>query len=294
MKRKQKKAVFAAFISLLICTTISCYFYSLFNKTTYYAQETQSTSVEAEIPIPIVMYHSILNENKSNSKYIISPKTFENDVIYLLSNDYTPVFMKDVINYVNGKGTLPSKPIVLTFDDGYYNNHYYISPILKKYGIKAVISVIGKESDLFTNSPDEHLNYSHVTWDHILAMHLSGNWEIQNHSYNCHSYDDRNGISQKKSETFKEYKSFLTDDIMEAQNKIAYVTGVSPTTLTYPFGAFSKNTDKIIKSLGFKASLSCTEGVSTIEIGDYEGLFKLKRHLRPPDVSSEKFFEFLD
>jgi len=267
----------------------------LFAEENHYLKETQASSSaeQDEIKLPIIMYHSILRENKSNNKYIVSPDTFENDLKYIYGKGYTPVFMRDVINFVNSKGTLPEKPIVLTFDDGYYNNHYYISPLLKKYNAKAVISIIGKESDLFSNDPDENLNYSHVTWDHILQMHLSGNWEIQNHSYNCHSYEIRNGISQKPSETFKEYKQFLSADLMESQNKIAYVTGVAPNTLTYPFGAFSKNTDKIIKSLGFKASLSCTEGVSTIKRGDTECLYMLKRQLRPPDVSSETFFEFL-
>lgn len=49
----------------------------------------------------------------------------------------------------NGEIELPSKPILITFDDGYYSNYEYIYPILKKYNAKASIFVvtdrIGKE-----------------------------------------------------------------------------------------------------------------------------------------------------
>ena len=149
-------------------------------------------------------------------------------------------------------------------------------------------------SDEFTGSGDRNLNYSHLTWDDILDMHLSGYWEIQNHSYDCHTYDARNGVSQVSNESDEDYRTFLTSDICRLQDKIAYVTGVSPTTFTYPFGAFNENTDTILKEIGFKATLSCTEGVSTIKKGDPGCLYKLKRHLRPPGSSPQEFFTFLN
>ena len=148
------------------------------------------------------------------------------------------------------------------------DSYYYVYPLLQKYNMKAVISVVGKMSDEFTGSGDRNLNYSHLTWDDILDMHLSGYWEIQNHSYDCHTYDVRNGVSQVSNESDEDYRTFLTSDICRLQDKIAYVTGVAPTTFTYPFGAFNENTDTILKEIGFKATLSCTEGVSTIKKGD--------------------------
>lgn len=268
-----------------------------FSEGNYYLNEKQASAEVTnanEIQLPILMYHSLLKDPSKQGKYVVSPELFEKDLQYIKKQGYTPVFMKDVIAYVEGNGKLPKKPIVITFDDGYYNNYYYAFPLLKKYNMKAVISVVGKMSDDFSQTPDENPNYAHVTWDHILEMHLSGYWEIQNHSYNCHTYTGRNGVAQTSSESDEHYKQFLTSDICHLQDKIAYVTGVAPNTFTYPFGSFNENTDSILKSIGFKATLSCTEGVSTIKRGDTEGLYQLKRHLRPPDKSPEEFFTFLN
>lgn len=251
------------------------------------------TNDNAEIKLPIIMYHSLLKDPVKKSKYIVSPKLFEDDLKYLKKNGYTTVFMKDVIDYVTSNGTLPKKPIVITFDDGYYNNYYYGQKILEKYKAKAVLSIIGKMTDDFTEVADNNPSYAHITWDDISNMHISGLWEIQNHSYNCHSYTDRNGICQLGGESYEDYKNFIYFDLSKLQDNIAYVTGVTPNTFTYPFGAFSENTDKILKEIGFKSTLSCTEGVSTIKKGDPNCLYRLKRHLRPPDESPDEFFVFL-
>lgn len=184
-----------------------------FTEENYYLKKIQ-TSAKAtladEIELPIIMYHSLLKDPNRQNKYVISPELFERDLKYLKENGYVPVFIKDVIEYVNDDGNLPKKPIVITFDDGYFNNYYYAYPLLKKYNMKAVISIVGKMTDDFSNHPNENPNYSYLTWDNILDMHLSGHWEIQNHSYNCHSYENRNGVCQVSSETKKEYKDFDT------------------------------------------------------------------------------------
>lgn len=246
-----------------------------------------------ETELPIIMYHSILSNPKKKTPYVISPGLLEEDLKYIKNAGYTPVFMKDVIDFAYDKGDLPEKPIVLTFDDGYYNNFHSAEPLLEKYDMKAVLSIVGEMTEKYSYDPDRNLSYSHVTWDDIFAMHMSGRWEIQNHSYSCHTYEKRNGVSRLPKETYDEYEDFLMADLCHLQDKIAYVTGVTPNTFTYPFGAFTKDTDKVLKKIGFKATLSCAEGVSTIKKGEPECLYKLKRHLRPPNKSSEEFFDFL-
>lgn len=268
----------------------------MFSEENYYFKEIQTSAKitdSANIELPIIMYHSILKNPQKESKYVVSPERFEEDLKYLKKNGYTPVFMKDVIDFAEGKGQLPKKPIVLTFDDGFFNNYYYAFPLLKKYDMKAVISIVGKLSDEYSETNDKTPDYAYLSWDDILDMHLSGLWEIQNHSYDCHTNSSRNGVSQLNNESLNDYSAFLKADVNKTQDKIAKITEAAPNTFTYPFGAFNDNTNTILKEIGFKATLSCTEGMNVIKKGEPESLYNLKRYLRPPDKSSKDFFTSL-
>ena len=59
--------------------------------------------------------------------------------------------------------------------------------------------------------------------------------------------------------------------------------------MVYPFGMVSKGATEVIQKLGYRMSLSCTEGISYIT-DDKDCLFMLKRNNRPYGISSEEFF----
>ena len=111
------------------------------------------TQMPQEAQVPIIMYHSLLAKN--TNEWNIFPEAFEKDLRYLSENGYTAVFISDLIDYVNEGKPLPEKPIVLTFDDGYYNNYSQGMPLLEQYDMKMVLSVIGSSSDHWTRHPDE-------------------------------------------------------------------------------------------------------------------------------------------
>ena len=112
------------------------------------------------IALPIVMYHSLLKSKSGN--YIVHPDTFENDLKYIQDKGYTTITMTDLINYVYKDSPLPEKPIIITFDDGFYNNFGYAVPLLHKYDMKAVISIVGKYTDTYSKSDEANLNYSYL------------------------------------------------------------------------------------------------------------------------------------
>ena len=243
------------------------------------------------VKVPIIMYHSILRSTNTHGNYIISEAAFEKDLKFLKENGYKTIVIKDLLDYVNGKGDLPEKPIILTFDDGYSNNFLYAFPLLKKYENKAVLSVIGYYTDLYSKTPDENPSYSHVTWDNIKTMMDSGLVEMQNHSYNLHTLDKgRNGSKKKKGESNSEYRTVLTEDLGKLQDLFKTNTGYTPTTFTYPFGSVSNASFDIIKEMGFKASLSCESGMNTIT-RDAECLYMMKRYLRTQKNSIESLLK---
>lgn len=235
------------------------------------------TKIDGTI-VPIFMYHEV--KPSKTRKDVITPYELESDLKYLKSDGYTAITMTDLINYVDGKGNLPSKPIILTFDDGYYNNYVYAYPLLKKYNVKIVLSIIGKNTDDFTEYPSKNIDYSHVTWAQINEMLKSGLVELQNHTYNLHSISKtRFGCRINKGESLTHYGNVLTDDIEKLQKEILSHTGKVPNTFTYPYGKVSKESYPIIKKLGFRASLTCDYGVNIIT-KDKNVLYGLKRVCR--------------
>ena len=245
---------------------------------------------EEGVEIPIVMYHSLLKDEARHGKYVISPAEFENDLQYLKKHGYTTILMSDLIAYTQGK-ELPEKPVLLTFDDGYYNNYLYAFELAKQYQCKFVISPIGYYADQYTDTPDVNAYYSHATWEELQEMAESGLVEVQNHSYNLHKSDgSRLGVKKVSGETETQYESMLSQDLLTAQEKIEQHVGMRPTTFVYPFGAVSKGTPEIVRKLGFSATLSCEEHISKIT-RDPESLFGLGRYLRVSGGHSADFFE---
>ena len=242
-----------------------------------------------EIELPIIMYHSLLKSQKST--YIVHPNIFEEDLKYIQSKGYSTITMTELINYVYNDASLPEKPIIITFDDGYYNNLSYAVPLLHKYNMKAVVSIVGEYSDRYTESDEANPNYGYLRWKDINELITDGCIEFQNHTYNSHSMNNgRNGCKKTSSESAEHYSNFLSNDLNKLQEEFRNnCNGYQPNTFTYPFGAVSKESNSIVKDLGFKASLSCTSGINIIT-KDPNCLYLLKRNNRVPEISTEQFF----
>lgn len=244
---------------------------------------------EEKIVLPIVMYHSILKSKSGD--FIVHPQTFENDLKYIQSKGYTTITMTDLINYVYNDTSLPEKPIILTFDDGYYNNLSYVVPLLHEYNMKATISIVGKYTDTFSDTDEANPNYGYLRWKDINELMTDGCIEFQNHTYNLHSIKNgRKGCKKLSSDSLESYTNLLNSDLNKLQNEFQEnCNGYTPNTFTYPYGAVSNASIPIIKSLGFKASLSCNSGVNYIT-KDPECLYLLKRNNRISGISTERFF----
>jgi peptidoglycan/xylan/chitin deacetylase (PgdA/CDA1 family) len=238
------------------------------------------------IAVPIIIYHNIRRINLS--ELTISPCEFENDLIYLKSNGFSTITIDDLIGYQKGTEALPKKPIVICFDDGYLNTYAYAFPLLKAYGMRAVLSIIGKDTDDFSEIDIKDLSYAHANWKQIAEMKNSGVFEIQNHSYNLHlATSKRYGCTKNHGESPSHYEKVLTDDLNKLQQEVYENTGYMPTAFTYPFGRISDESIPIIKKLGFKASLTCDYGINIIT-KDPEKLYGLKRIARYHNISLKK------
>ena len=242
------------------------------------------------IALPIVMYHSVLKNTELSGKYIITPDCFINDIKYLKEHGYTSISMRRLIDYVDNGTPLPEKPVMLTFDDGSYNNYEYVLPILEEYDEHAIFCIVGKYTDDCTETNEANPAYGYMRWIDVYNMYSNSHAEIANHSYDFHKYSEgRNGSKKNKWENPEKYKEIFRKDTLKLQNGCLSRLKFAPIIYAYPFGAYSKESLDVLKELGFRSSLTCNEGVNIITRNP-DDLFFLKRYNRPNDISSQAFF----
>jgi len=234
------------------------------------------------VKLPTLMYHSICPNPLKPNDYNISPAEFEQDMAYLQKCGYTAIFPRDLTT----GAALPPNPVVLTFDDGHYNNVYYAEPVLKKYGMKAAIYIVGEYADRATRERDENPVYSYLTWERIGELD-GGIWEAGGHSYNMHELSARKGMTRIPAESDKDYTFTLRKDLENITLAIETATGVRPVSFAYPFGYYNSETDKTLKKLGYKVAMTCETG-ATLQNGD---LMKMRRLGRFPGITAEKLLK---
>lgn len=249
---------------------------------------TSGDNLTEGVYVPIFMYHSVLKNADPGEKYIVSLNNLESDIKYLKENGYTTVLFTDLINYVKNGAELPQNPVMLTFDDGFYNNYAYMLPLLEKYDSKAIISIVGDYTDMAAATADKNPAYAYLDWEDCRALLKSGRIELQNHSYSMHNLKgNRRGCKKLSGESEEEYHRIFENDIEKLQTKMHDELGITPNLFTYPFGLISDASLSAVKDMGFEGSLSCSEGVSFVT-RDPQCLYQLKRCNRVNSKSAQQ------
>lgn len=125
----------------------------------------------ASVPLPAAEDDEkvlVLNYHMVNRMFIslaIDPEDFDWQMKYLVDHGYHTISPEELYAFLEGKGTLPDRPVLITFDDGYVDNYTNAYPILKKYNLKATIFIV-------TGFVSERKGY--LTWDQLREMEQHG------------------------------------------------------------------------------------------------------------------------
>ncbi len=237
------------------------------------------------VRVPVLMYHSILKDSARQGKYVVSPTVLAADLDALQKRGYETVTVSDLLAYVQDGTPLPDKPVMITFDDGYYNNYVYAYPLLQQRGMRAVVSIIGSQTALYTEEGTENAYWSHLRLDRLAEM--QDVFEVQNHSWNLHEYGERRGL-RMRGETEASYESLLREDTEQTQALLTEAGLPAPQCYTYPFGACSEESERILKDMGFLCTLGCEERVNLVT-RDAECLYEMGRFNRAAGESTEGY-----
>ncbi len=119
-------------------------------------------------PVPILVYHALGTAPPSEAYpglYVSRPE-FSEEIAWLAQNGYQGVTLDEVERAWYHGGTLPRRPIVITFDNGYPPQVRFAPKVLGRYGWPGVLFEITEE---------------HLTPPYIRPVIRMG-WEVDSHS----------------------------------------------------------------------------------------------------------------
>lgn len=235
----------------------------------------------------VLTYHDVkdnVDGDLEQQDTTISTKNLSRHFAWLQAHGYHPISIDDLLDAQSGKKTLPTKPILLTFDDGYESFYSRVYPLLKLYQFPAVSALVGSWLQVETGKmvqygdtkvPREYF----LTTEQIKEMADSGLVEFASHTYNLHQGITGNpqgnqmpaavtlqySPETKQYESQDDYRQRIKQDFIQNNKQIQQLTGKLPRLMVWPYGAYNEIITKIAVEAGMPLTLTLNdkENVST-------------------------------
>lgn len=178
---------------------------------------------------PILLYHHVTDALPA-SRYVVSTADFERQMKHLKNWGYTPVSLARLSTALQGEGSLPQRPVIITFDDGYQDVYENAFPIMQQLGFPGVVYVITSQlKGTGTLHVDE------------LKILIAAGWEIGSHS--------------KSHLDLRTYGLDLNAEIGGSREKLEKLLDTQVLTFSFPFGLTSPAANRLVRSAGYRTAV---------------------------------------
>ena len=222
--------------------------------------------------VPILCYHRF---GSDTSKMVVAPDDFARQMEYLAQHDYRVVRMSDLIEFLQGKRTLPKRAVVVTMDDGYKSTYQHAFPTLRRFGFPATIFVY---SDYIGSREG-------LSWKEMQEMVASGLVDIQPHS-KTHS---NLGFAQP-GEDESAYQQRIQAETQVPLNDISKNLDILVHTFAYPYGDTNKDVIDQLKQRDYRLAVTVQPGSNAAFAYPY----MLQRSMVFGDQDLDAFAKHLD
>jgi peptidoglycan/xylan/chitin deacetylase (PgdA/CDA1 family) len=154
---------------------------------------------------------------------------------WLDAHGYEAVTLEAVEDAWYRGGTLPAKPIVLSFDDGYRPQFTFALPELRRHGWPGVLNLKAEGSDLYTSN--------------VEAM-IEAGWELAAHT--IHHLD----LTTLDAEQLKE-------EVAGSREILHREYGVPVANFCYPAGQFNETVINAVEEAGYTGATTEISGDAT-------------------------------
>lgn len=197
--------------------------------------------------VPVLEYHMTGDDALPDElPYIVPQADLAAQLDYLQAAGYTTITMRDYLAARQGEYTLPAKPVILTFDDGYEDNYTVLLPELEQRGMCATVYVVTNDVGL-----DRYL-----TWAQLQDMQRHG-IEIGGHTA------DHLPLTTLAPEE-QERQLRLSRQLMEMYGLQAVVS------FSYPNGAYDEAIAQRVREAGYQTAVTGDAGLNQPDTNPYE------------------------
>ena len=180
------------------------------------------------IHIPVLMYH---NFGDPAGRYQMPLWRFSNEMDWLEAGGYHSISLAQLYDYMDGTAELPSRPVVLTFDDS-WAAQWQVASILEAHGFRGVFFVIAGASQLSDGQ--------------IKALSDRGH-EIEAHTM-THPHLTQLSDGQ------------VAWQVEASKARLEAVTGRPVDFMAYPYGDFDGRVAGIVAGAGYRGALAAWGG----------------------------------
>jgi len=224
--------------------------------------------------IRVLLYHRILSKasEKDTANIGVSELSFRKQIEWLDKWGYTAITFTDYTLFIKGELDLPKKPVIITFDDTYKDVYEYGFPILKEYGMKAVIFVVVDKS-ITTSVWDEGLGevFALLGQHEIMEMHAAG-FEVGSHTITHPRLTviDIETVRKEVEQSKKSLELFLNAPVQ---------------SFAYPFGLVNDQVKELVRDSGYSFACAAYSGPPIFT----DDLFEIRR-IKVSNTSARLFF----
>lgn len=187
--------------------------------------------------VPVLTYHDIAN---GPGRYTVSPEHFRQQIATLATTGFHTITAAQLLAFLGTGARLPSRPLLLTFDDGLGTAWRAADPVLKAYGMHGVAFVISGQL--------AHRGFYYLHPGELRSMIGSGRWDVEAHTHLGHGVvpvDAAGKVGpfltnrawlpkEHRRETEAEYKTRVTRDLVLNVSELRSY-GADPQLFAYPF-----------------------------------------------------------
>ena len=190
-------------------------------------------------PVPILMYH-VLADPLPGAAYpdlFVRPAHFTAQMTWLAQRGFHAVTLDTVWRAWHGRGQLPKRPIVLSFDDGYRSHVGVALPVLRSHGWPGVLNLAWH--NLGTNGLRPR----------GVRRLIHAGWEIDAHSL---THPDLTAVGDAQ----------LVDEVSGSRRVIRKTFHVPVDFFCYPAGRYDARVIAAVQRAGYFGATSTESGLA--------------------------------